>query len=509
MSERWYGRFLEKMNRSFNSVLVVTDAEGLAREADFQAAMQAQFNLHLYTSELRFRVFLKGILGGAEKKTVLIRTQTTVYIPFSIESTAELQSLGLAEIFPKLHCATVLQKRDQVNLQTVFEKYRLEEKLLGKLGPYETEAFLQRLLQQDAVKGVQETAFEEGAANREWAARVKNMREKLPETAAEWSTWMLAWGGVQFEALLNNWAISEERFLDEEISCRFENFMRTEYEKLFYHGFTEKPVTMDRVMHYLAGLPAGKTALLCLDGMGVQEWQAVKEYLQTDENFSYKETAIFALVPTLTGIARQALFGGERRLDQLKPEPAAFAKFVKRHWPEADRSEPKVYLDISGVWQEVYAESDALGLVCNVVDNALHAAVYVQQSKHLMLSNLREYLKTTRLKQTVKELLDREYRVFLTADHGSVWCIGNGEKAPKYLVDQKAKRALLFPNATLASLYKDGPEVLIYSSPMFLGEAVAVFPRGRKMFAATGVTAISHGGIHPEEVVVPFVEVTR
>ena len=509
MSERWYGRFLGKLNQSFNSMVVVTDAEGLAREADFQAAMEAQFHLHLYTSELKFRAFLKGITGNAEQKTVLVRSQATVYIPFSIEATAELQSWGLAEIFPKLHSVTVLQNRDQVNLQTLFEKYKLEEKLLGKLGPYETEAFLQRLLQQAAVKGVKETALVEEEAEHAWAERVKKLREKLPETAAAWSTWMLAWGEVQFEALLQNWVIDEEKLLEEELSCSFENFMRTEYEKLFYHGFTEKPVTMDRVMHYLAGLPAGKKALLCLDGMGVQEWQAVKAYLQTNEPFCFKESAIFALVPTLTGIARQGLFGGERRLDQLKPEPAAFAKFVKRHWPEAGRSEPKVYLDISGVWQEVYAESDALGLVCNVVDNALHAAVYVQQSKHLMLSNLREYLKTTRLKRTVKELLDREYRVFLTADHGSVWCFGNGEKAPKYLVDQKAKRALLFPNAALASLYKDDPATIVYPSPMLLGEAVAVFPKGRKMFAAAGVTAISHGGIHPEEVIVPFVEVTR
>ena len=509
MNERWYGRLLEKLHRSFNSMLIVTDAEGLASEADFQAAIQSQFHLHLYTSELKFRAFLKGITGSTEQKTVLVRSQATVYIPFSIEATAEVQSWRLVEIFPKLHCATVLQKRDQVNLQTLFEKYQLEEKLLGKLGPYETEAFLQRLLQQDAVKGVHETVLVEDTVYRAWAERVKNLREKLPETAAEWSKWMLAWGEVQFEALLQNWVITEEALLDEELSCRFENFMRTEYEKLFYHGYTEIPVTMDRVMHYLSGLPAGKKALLCLDGMGVQEWQAVKEYLQTGEHLSFKESAIFALAPTLTGIARQGLFGGERRLDQLKPEPAGFAKFVKRHWPEADRSEAKVYLDISGVWQEVYAEADALGLVCNVVDNALHAAVYVQQSKHLMLSNLREYLKTTRLNQTVKELLDREYRVFLTADHGSVWCFGNGEKAPKYLVDQKAKRALLFPNAALSSLYKDAPATIVYPSHILFGEAVAVFPKGRKMFAAAGVTAISHGGIHPEEVLIPFVEVIR
>ena len=164
MNERWYGRLLEKLNRSFNSMLIITDAEGLASEADFQAAMQAQFHLHLYTSELKFRTFLKGITGNTEQKTVLVRSQTTVYIPFSIEATAELQSWSLAEIFPKLHCATVLQKRDQINLQTLFEKYQLEEKLLGKLGPYETEAFLQRLLQQDAVKGVHETDLMEDAS---------------------------------------------------------------------------------------------------------------------------------------------------------------------------------------------------------------------------------------------------------------------------------------------------------------------------------------------------------
>ena len=40
-----------------------------------------------------------------------------------------------------------------------------------------------------------------------------------------------------------------------------------------------------------------------------------------------------------------------------------------------------------------------------------------------------------------------------------------------------------------------------------LGDKVLVVPKGREMFALQGDTAVTHGGIHIEEVIVPFVEV--
>jgi len=67
----------------------------------------------------------------------------------------------------------------------------------------------------------------------------------------------------------------------------------------------------------------------------------------------------------------------------------------------------------------------------------------------------------------------------------------------------------LFSNGLLAQDFAQGKNVQIYANPSLLQDRVLVVPQGRDMFANVGETAISHGGIHIEEVLIPFVEVIK
>jgi len=97
---------------------------------------------------------------------------------------------------------------------------------------------------------------------------------------------------------------------------------------------------------------------------------------------------------------------------------------------------------------------------------------------------------------------------FITSDHGSVACEGMGIKQDKYLVEARAKRACLFPNETLALDFKNkDSELILYKNEEQIGDRCIVFSPWRKMFGRQGQTSITHGGIHLEEVVIPFVEV--
>jgi len=85
--------------------------------------------------------------------------------------------------------------------------------------------------------------------------------------------------------------------------------------------------------------------------------------------------------------------------------------------------------------------------------------------------------------------------------------LGNGVKVEKYLVEDRALRALIYPNAKLAEEFATKNELNLFHSPRILGEKVLVLPRGREMFSTKEKLGISHGGIHIEEVIIPFVEV--
>ncbi len=74
-------------------------------------------------------------------------------------------------------------------------------------------------------------------------------------------------------------------------------------------------------------------------------------------------------------------------------------------------------------------------------------------------------------------------------------------------MEENARWALLFPNKLLAENFAAGKNLIVYENSSLFGDTVAVFPPGREMFGPKGETVISHGGIHIEEVIIPFIEV--
>jgi hypothetical protein len=102
------------------------------------------------------------------------------------------------------------------------------------------------------------------------------------------------------------------------------------------------------------------------------------------------------------------------------------------------------------------------------------------------------------------------FMVYLTADHGNVSATGIGNPKEGVLVETKGKR------------------VRVYDRPEFLDEVASKFPQSRrwpnyglppsrhvllagdlKAFTDEGDEIVAHGGIALEEVMVPFVAITR
>ena len=87
--------------------------------------------------------------------------------------------------------------------------------------------------------------------------------------------------------------------------------------------------------------------------------------------------------------------------------------------------------------------------------------------------------------------------------------MGNGLKPPKALVDGYARRAALFDQPALAQEYAAANGLLAFHTKTLPPDLHPVYPPGQALFAAAGMTHISHGGLSLEELVVPFVELRR
>jgi len=257
--------------------------------------------------------------------------------------------------------------------------------------------------------------------------------------------------------------------------------------------------SVDKIRGFLKGLDSEKIALVCFDGMGVAEWQVLRFHLQSC-NFSFAENFIFSLVPTMTKIARSAIYYGDAQSVYSLKSPNENKQFKEFF---SDRK--------CGFYREgeIGNKDDLLGIdlasvIYNFFDDIAHKTLLPkgEMSKALYFKSLQNYLAKSKVKDELVLLKKLGYKIYFCSDHGCVAASGNGQKIDKYLIEESSKRATLINKTQLADLY----DADRYDVP-FVKDKVALLAKGRTMFASNKVQEISHGGITLEELIVPFVEI--
>ena len=338
------------------------------------------------------------------------------------------------------------------------------------------------------------------------------IRSMLYSGSINWFDIARKWGELSYlkDIDSDNININKEEYLelDKEITEIFEGFIINHHKDQFHKNSLNNLVTIDRVLQYIRFCDAEKKLLLCFDGMGFQEWYCIRSYLKEHGITSFNEDAIYAMLPTVTSISRGALFNGEKEISKHKPDDRGFVDNVSK-WDNYSANDVLFIINADLKWHQYYEDYKCLGIVVNIVDDTAHDVKNANCSKRLMQEILNVKLKETEIVKIFRNFIDAGYKVFITSDHGTVWCRGNDQSIDKYLVDARSKRALQYPEDILArEFYRKRPtELYLYKDNGVLGEKSIIFPKGRDMFAKKENTAISHGGIHLEEVIVPFIEV--
>lgn len=347
-------------------------------------------------------------------------------------------------------------------------------------------------------------------------AAVNDIRSMLLAEVIDWKCLAQKWGMISYLKDKDDYSeiIDEDTYfeLDNEITAHFEAFALDRYSSFFHENSITNLVTIDRVLQYMQynGQDSQKKVLLCFDGMAFQEWFQIKDYLEQHGISNFKEGAIYALLPTVTSISRRSLFCGKKAVDEHSYSDEKGFRDVLNRWDGVSSEDIYFALNIDLKWIDSYKEFKYVGLISNMVDDTAHEMNSSDNNKKLMQELLGVKIKNSDIVSMVNNFLENGYKIFITADHGTVWCKGNGLAVDKYLVDSRSKRALQFSEESLARDYfhNDESNLYLFNDKNTLGERAIVFPKGRKMFAKNGSSAITHGGIHIEELIIPFIEVS-
>lgn len=306
------------------------------------------------------------------------------------------------------------------------------------------------------------------------------------------------------------------------LDTHFRDFFQARYGAVHYYEDNKGPVSLIAVNAWLRAHVAEneRLALLCFDGLALDQWHLLREYLErTLPGISFTENRTYAVAPTLTPVSRQALFAGRAptHFEGTLLQTTKDAERWQAYWANHNIPEQRISyqpVQVNGVGLEalqaiVESKNRRLGVLINVFDDVMHSikGMPITADKRIYYAALRAQLENGRLAELLHILCQHGYRVFITADHGNIAGSGIGKMPPKALVESYARRVALFDSPQLAMDFAQQHGAYTFWTKMLPATLQPVYLPGNQLFAPAGQTFISHGGLSIEEVIVPFIEV--
>lgn len=364
----------------------------------------------------------------------------------------------------------------------------------------------------------------------------ESLAKQVPAEGAPHTEW-LAFAERFADWLTARWAVTE---LEPDLASSF-SALHLEIEQRFSGWFQEQfaalttlpafqPVMVDKVAHHMArgwatsGTPRERRALLVLDGMSLMQWPLFREELRREiPGLQMTESRIFAFVPTVTPVSRQALFSGEL--------PSAFADSIlmtqkeEARWGALWQQKGALKNGVAFLKQKDGEESAAfqarvaevtanpavriLGLVMGQIDKLTHGTSGIFDGAGLQTA-VRHWVSSGAVAELVNALLNAGFTVWLTADHGHVGAVGVGKPQVGVLAEERSERVMVLTNhAHREKLAQEFPGSIPWHGPGLPEGYHPLLAGGLDAFTTTKSHSLSHGGISIEESVVPFIKLER
>ena len=382
-----------------------------------------------------------------------------------------------------------------------------------------------QLQKQWVVVGLQEESDED--RRRKLERLIKALDKKIPTAEAPYQQW------IEFAS---NWAelvllCHQQRDNREKIEPSF-NPLQARVDTSFqdwlsrrYHNLATLPPHPPVMVHHIARSLARdirpdnkeKIALIVIDGLALDQWLIIRNTLhEVMRDLRFSESAVFAWLPTITAISRQAIFAGK--------VPSGFADTIATTSAESDRwtafwegegidrrgaGYEKGLREIQDLGRVEALISQArlrvVGLVVNQIDEMMHGEKLGKGGLH---SSIQRWLSEGFITRLLGLLIDYGYQIVVTSDHGNIEARGIGSPQERSLADSRGARARIYPNEILrAQVHKDVPNAICWATTGLPSGFWPLLASNRDAFAPNGTRLVTHGGMALEEMVVPYIRI--
>ena len=298
-----------------------------------------------------------------------------------------------------------------------------------------------------------------------------------------------------------------------------------------YAGLINLPPNNPTMVHHVARHMARKieqsrnrrAALIVVDGLSLDQWTTVRRCLQEcDRTLLMRESAVFAWIPTLTSISRQAIFAGKPPLYFPTSIYSTHAEgnLWRKFWKDVGIPNAEIAYrrslrdlpasgDIDETLDAVLASPNTriVGLVVDKVDKIMHGMHLGAAGMH---NQIEQWCQGGFLSALIERLLDRGFDVWLTSDHGNIECRGKERPREGAAAEVRGERVRIYPTPDLRDQTAGAFEFAKRWHPVGLPpDTFPLVAQGNDAFGTPGETIVGHGGITIEEVIVPLVKFGR
>jgi len=279
------------------------------------------------------------------------------------------------------------------------------------------------------------------------------------------------------------------------------------------------PVMLHHIPRFLSRhINDAKVAFVLVDGLSMNQWIVIrKELAKQRPRYRFRENAVFAWIPTITSVSRQAAFAGKppiyfpSSIQTTNKEPALWAQF----WVTQGLIQQEVtYAKGLGNGNLESTEdivtrpkTRVVGLVVDKVDKIMHGMELGAAGMH---NQVRQWAGQSFMANLFDLLLENGFRVYLTSDHGNIEAAGCGRPAEGAVADLRGQRARIYSDSLLRSQVKEQfPDAREWPPVGLPEDYLPLLAPGRSAFVRKTERLVGHGGASLEELVVPLVQIER
>lgn len=286
------------------------------------------------------------------------------------------------------------------------------------------------------------------------------------------------------------------------LNQRFQRFIDSNYGSLFSLSGNRKPTVVTRILEHLNAKPAKRKALIVVDGMNYWQWSILSAILKIE---STSPSASLAFIPTITAWSRQAIFRGDKPIQDGKPvnEEKLFSAYwinrgVLEHQIKFKRFGVDSHFEVSSLHDDVRI----VGLLCKDLDDIMHGAI--MGDDQLKVST-EQWIEKSKIAYLIADLRKSGFEIFITSDHGNIQATGvrNLTAKEKFGALSRSKRFVHFDNDVLANDFS-----VTNDDFNFGRRGLSLYLRDREALTLQGKQVITHGGSHLWEVLVPFITIS-